>query len=33
MKISIEEDEEPWEDILDDVDEDALKEIDESVIV
>ena len=31
MKISIEEDEEPWEEILDDVDENIEKEIDESV--
>lgn len=31
MKISIEEDEEPWEEILDDVDENVEKEIEESV--
>lgn len=31
MKISIEEDEEPWEDIEDDVDDSVLNEIDETV--
>ncbi len=31
MKIAIEEDEEPWEDIEDDVDAEVLKEIEESV--
>jgi hypothetical protein len=31
MKISIEEDEEPWDEILDDVDENVEKEIEESV--
>jgi len=31
VKISIEEDEEPWEDILDDIDNELLNEIDESV--
>lgn len=31
VKIAVEEDEEPWEEILDDVDESVLNEIDESV--
>ena len=31
VKIAVEEDEEPWEEITDDVDEDTLKEIDEKV--
>ena len=31
MKIAIEDDEEPWDEIYDDIDDEALKEIDESV--
>ena len=31
VKIAIEEDEDPWEEIVDDVDEETLKEIDEKV--
>lgn len=31
MKIAIEEDEEPWDDVEDDIDEEILKEIDDSV--
>ncbi len=31
VKIAIEDDEEPWDEIVDDVDEDTLKEIDEKV--
>ena len=31
MKIAIEEDEEPWDELVDDVDDSVLDEIDESV--
>lgn len=31
VKIAVEDDEEPWDEIVDDVDEDTLKEIDENV--
>ena len=31
MKIAVEDDEEPWDEITDDVDEDTLKKIDEEV--
>lgn len=31
VKIAVEEDEEPWEELIDDADEDLLKEIDETV--
>ena len=31
MKIAVEEDEEPWEEVVDDVDENTLKEIDQNV--
>ena len=31
MKIAVEEDEEPWEELIDDIDNDTLKDIDTEV--